>query len=59
MNLDSLLFDIEMADRRLPSEPSDEDEMSSNELDEWRSVRARLPEIIKILREVKNGKESR
>lgn len=59
MNLDSLLFDLEMADRRLPGEPTDTEYIDSNELDEWKSVRAALPEVIKLIREVKNGKESR
>jgi hypothetical protein len=59
MSLDSILFDLEMANRRLPVEPTDSEEMDSNELDEWKSVRARLPEIIQLVREVKNGKESR
>jgi hypothetical protein len=62
-NIESILFDLEMANRRLPVEPTDDsfdgDAMDSNERDEWRSVRSHLPEIIQIVREVKNGKEGR
>lgn len=59
-NLDSLLFDLEMADRRLPVEPTDGsfdgDSMDSNERDEWKAIRSHLPALIKLVREVKNGK---
>lgn len=57
MSLDSLLFDLEMANRRLPAEPTDSEDIDSNELDEWKSVRAHLPELIQLVREVKNGKK--
>lgn len=57
MNLDSLLFDLEMANRRLPAEPTDSEDIDSNELDEWKSIRSHLPELIQLVREVKNGKK--
>jgi hypothetical protein len=57
MNVDSLLFDLEMANRRLPAEPSDSEEIDSNELDEWKSIRSHLPVLIQLVREVKNGKK--
>jgi hypothetical protein len=63
MSLESLLFDLEMANRRLPVEPTDDsfdgDAMDANERDEWKAIRSHLPELIQIVREVKNGKESR
>ncbi|MFM0439263.1 hypothetical protein PQQ84_22580 [Paraburkholderia strydomiana] len=62
-NIESILFDLEMANRRLPAEPTDDsydgDAMDSSERDEWKSVRSHLPAIIQIVREVKNGKEGR
>lgn len=61
MNLDSLLFDLEMANRRLPAEPTDDsydgDAMDSNERDEWKAIRSHLPALIQLVREAKNGKE--
>lgn len=62
MNLDSLIFDLEMANRRLPSEPTDGsyngDSMDSNERDEWKSIRARLPEMIQLARELRDRERS-
>ncbi|MCM2546172.1 hypothetical protein ACVCII_04150 [Burkholderia glumae] len=58
MNLDSLIFDLEMAHRRLPEVPSDDEFMGDNELDEWRAVRSHLPALIQLAKEAKHGKEA-
>lgn len=57
MNLDSLIFDLEMAHRRLPEGPA-RYHMGPNELDEWRAVRSHLPALIQLAKEAKHGKEA-
>ena len=58
MSLDALIFDVEMANRRLPHEPTDDsydgDAMGESERDEWKAIRAHLPEILKILQGVRD-----
>jgi hypothetical protein len=54
MNLDSLIFDLEMASRRLPESP---DHGGDNV--EWASYRSLLPQLIDLAKEMKRGKEAR
>ena len=63
MSIETLIFDVDMANRRLPHEPTDDshdgDAMCESERDEWKAIRANLPEILKILQGVRDEQSTK
>lgn len=52
-NLASLIFDLEMADRRLPEHPD-----FGGDPEEWRSLRALVPKLTELAKELKRDQEA-
>jgi len=63
MSIETLIFDLDMANRRLPAEPTDDsyngDAMGESERDEWKAIRAHLPEILAILQGVRDERSAK